>query len=106
MSIELSGNQYDVAEFKKQIDAALRQHEGAVVSDGGAVYPRCFDTCIRLAVAQANGKQTEETTMVDEDKLNQFMGKILGDLGGLSACRWCAWATSSVFIGRSISMGP
>jgi SAM-dependent methyltransferase len=27
-------------------------------------------------------QQTEETTMVDETKLNQFMDKILGDLGG------------------------
>jgi hypothetical protein len=27
--------------------------------------------------------KTEETTMVDETKLNQFIGKILGDLGGV-----------------------
>src|SRR6202050_2875110 len=29
------------------------------------------------------GCQTEETTMVDETKLNAFIGKILGDLGGV-----------------------
>ena len=58
MSIELSGNQYDVAEFKKQIDAALRQHEGAVVSDGGVVYPRCLiphSSCGCTSKQQANG---------------------------------------------------
>jgi hypothetical protein len=27
--------------------------------------------------------KTQETTMVDETKLNQFIGKILGDLGGV-----------------------
>jgi hypothetical protein len=30
----------------------------------------------------AFGQETEETTMVDEAKLNQFVGKILDDLGG------------------------
>ena len=34
--------------------------------------------------------------MVDESKLNAFIGKMLGDLGGaFSVPRWCAWAISS-----------
>jgi hypothetical protein len=32
--------------------------------------------------------------MVDETKLNDFIGKILGDLGGALSVPWCAWVKS------------
>jgi hypothetical protein len=48
----------------------------------------------------------EETTMVDETKLNEFIGKILEISAGLSACLWCAWATSSGCTRRSTSRVP
>ena len=39
--------------------------------------------------------------MVDETKLNQFIGEILGDLGGAFSVPLGAWATSSASTRRS-----
>ena len=42
MSTELNGNQYDMAEFKKQIELLLCRREEPVISTGGAASPRRF----------------------------------------------------------------
>jgi hypothetical protein len=57
---------------------------------------------IRRAVNASSDIETEEKAMVDDAKLNAFIGKVLGDLGGaFSVPLVRAWATGSASTRRS-----